>query len=50
MAEQKFENYFLLIEDDSSISRLICVPAVIGTVEFASECPKMNLTIWEFCV
>lgn len=33
MPEQKFENNILLIEDDSSISRLICVPAVIGTVE-----------------
>ena len=25
MSEQKFENNILLIEDDSSISRLICV-------------------------
>ena len=33
MAEQKFENNILLIEDDSSITRLICVSAVIGTVE-----------------
>ena len=33
MPEQKFENNILLIENDSSISHLICVPAVIETVE-----------------